>query len=391
MAIDFIDRPTLERIIEHRDDVCMSIYLPMARKGPDVRGNVVQLKNTLNEVGATLEARGWGRSKIEDLLAQPRLLLDDSPYWQHQQDGLVLFIAPEFYEAFRLPIAFEPLTVVGERFHIKPILPLFSENGQFYVLALSQNSVRLFRGSRHSIEEVDTEEMDAAQIPHDMAEALAFDDPEEQLQHHTTTSGAEGAGGPAVVHHGHTVEDEENLRLRRFLQQVNRGIANLLKEDERPLVLAAVAYLHPLFKNMSRVPTLLDEGIEGNPEHIDAEQLRDKAWEIAAPHFTEARERARTRFNELAHSEQATDDLHNIIPAAFQGRVDSLFVAVNEHAWGQYDPETNDIALHESDQREGEDLLDFAVVQTLANGGAVYALDAAEVPGKKPIAAVLRF
>ena len=290
---------------------------------------------------------------------------------------------------FRLPLQFEPLTVVSERFHIKPLLPLFSENGTFYILALSQNMVRLFKATRHSVEEIDDDLLEAAGVPRSMAEALAYDDPEEQLQHHTTTSGS--AGGPEVVHHGHGIEDEKQQRVRRFSQQVADGLGELLKIDNAPVVVAAVGYVQAIFDDVCQLPNVLEKGIEGNPEHSQPEALLAEAWEIGAPALRQEQEEARTRFNELAHSDKASDEIQDVVPAAVQGRVDALFVALNDHSWGHYDPETNEIAFHEPDQRNGEDLLDFAVVQTLRNGGSVYAVDAGDLPGETAIAAVLRY
>lgn len=388
MAIDFIDKQTLEELLNYRDDVCVSIYLPMTRRGAEVQGNEVQLENVLKDVKADLKERGLKQSQIGDLLHEARALLDDPLYWQHQHDGLALFLAPGFFDAFRLPMHFEPLTTVSERFHIKPILAHLTGDGQYYVLALSQDNVRLFRASQHSIEEVDAE-----QLPVSMEEALAYEDPEEQLQHHTTTAGGAGSpsGGPEVVHHGHSMNDEQRQRLQRFLKMVADGVADTVKGDDVPLVLAAVDYLHPMFAEAYRANNLVAEGIEGSPNHVNDEELQRRAWEIVAPLFTEAQEEARLTFASLKHTDQALADIHTIVPAAFQGRVDTLFIALNEHKWGKYDVERNEVQIYESPKQSGDDLLDFAAVQTLAYGGEVYVVDNADVPGETSIAAILRF
>jgi len=41
--------------------------------------------------------------------------------------------------------------VVSDRFHLKPLLPLLTGDGRFYILALSQNQVRLLQGTRYSV------------------------------------------------------------------------------------------------------------------------------------------------------------------------------------------------------------------------------------------------
>ncbi len=388
MAMELLDRPMLDELMAYRDDTCVAIYLPMERRGADVRGNSVRLKNQLSEVAATLEASGWRRPEIDDFLDRPRQLLEDSNYWQHQQDGFALFMAPGFYETLRLPLSFEPLAVVSERFHIKPLLPLLGENGVYYILALSQNKVRLLKGTRFSIEEIDAELMAAAGIPGDIDEALAFDDPEEQLQYRTITAGE--AGGPELLHHGHTIEDEKRQRQRRFVQAVGKGVATLLKGSDAPIVVAAVGYLHALAADVARLPTIAEDFIEGNPEHTQIEALRQRAWEIVSPGFEEARETATTRYKELPGN-RTTDRLQELVPAAVQGRIGTLFVARNKQVWGHYNMETHEVVVDGASRSNGEDLLDYAVVHTLTNGGDVYLLDEDELPAQSDAAAILRF
>ena len=47
------------------------------------------------------------------------------------------------------------------------------------------------------------------------------------------------------------------------------------------------------------------------------------------------------------------------------------------------------MTLHEQPRPGDEDLLDFAAVQSLLNGGTVYAVAADEVPGDGNLAALL--
>jgi hypothetical protein len=58
-----------------------------------------------------------------------------------------MFSAPDVFRHYRLPFPFQEFVVVTERFHVKPLLPLLSGDGQFYLLALSQNGVRVLQGT----------------------------------------------------------------------------------------------------------------------------------------------------------------------------------------------------------------------------------------------------
>ena len=82
-------------------------------------------------------------------------LLQEPYFWQHQSDGLAIFLSANRVRRYRLPLHFEELVVVIDNFYIRPLLPLFTGDGQFYILALSQNDVRLLNGTRYSVSEVD--------------------------------------------------------------------------------------------------------------------------------------------------------------------------------------------------------------------------------------------
>ena len=45
--------------------------------------------------------------------------------------------------------------MVDDRFHVSPLLPLIAGDGHFFVLALSQNQIRLLEGTRDRVEEVE--------------------------------------------------------------------------------------------------------------------------------------------------------------------------------------------------------------------------------------------
>jgi hypothetical protein len=52
--------------------------------------------------------------------------LQDTHFWQHQSDGLAIFLSSYRVRCYRLLLNFEELVVVEDHFHIKPLLPLFT-------------------------------------------------------------------------------------------------------------------------------------------------------------------------------------------------------------------------------------------------------------------------
>jgi hypothetical protein len=189
-----VSRAELKKLIEEPEGLCVSIFLHTHRAGAQTQQDPIRLKNLLREAEGRLLAKGLRASEADELLTPARELLDDSVFWQHQSDGLAIFLSPGVFRYYRLPLNFEDLVVVADLYHLKPLLPLLTGDGQFYVLALSQNEVKLLQGTRHSVSEVELED-----APESLADTLRYDDQEKQLQSHTGTAGGGVAGPPSFT------------------------------------------------------------------------------------------------------------------------------------------------------------------------------------------------
>jgi hypothetical protein len=87
------------------------------------------------------------------------------------------------------------------------------------------------------------------------------------------------------------------------------------------LLLAGVEYLHPIYHQANSYNHLLDKGITGNPDDLNAQSLHQQAWKVVGPHFKQSRLNAVETYQRLAKTAQASKDIRKIIPAAFYGCV----------------------------------------------------------------------
>jgi hypothetical protein len=281
----------------------------------------------------------------------------------------------------RLSIAFTDAITVGNAFSILPLLPLLSGDGRFFVLAFSQNAVRLLQGTRDHIHEIDLQGM-----PHDMAEALVTHDTDEPLTYHARrTSG--GTWGAIFEGHGVGIDDfKDDLLL--YFQQVDRALHPLLRQEKSSLVLASVDYLQPIYRRANTYAHLLDRGIHGNPDRLSDQQLHNLAWPIVSPLFEKARQDAQARYRELASTEHASANPEAIVTAAYQGRVETLFVGQDKPLWGILDPATGHVERHPDRSLGDMNLADLAAAHTLKHGGTVYASPQKDLPLQKELAAI---
>ena len=373
----------LSILAEARPGPCVSIYLPTHRIPMEIQQDRLRLKNLLRQAEDDLTAAGLRSPEVKALLEPAEKMLLETVFWKGQQDGLAVFLAPEFDRFYALPVDFPELMLVGERFHLKPLLTLLS-GGEFYILALSQNEVRFLQASPFSVSELDVEG-----VPRSLDEALKYDDPQKQLQFHTGTQKL--TGGRAAIFHGHGVgTDDAKSNLLRFFQQVDRGLRTVLREEQAPLVVAGVDYLLPIYREANSYANLMSEGVLGNPEGLSPEELQKRALKVVSPYFQQARQEAEAKYRQLAGTGKASHNLMEIAPAAFHGRVESLFVAMGRHEWGAFDSDSASIRLLPQTEPGVEDLLDFAALHTLLQGGRVFSVEPEEMPDGEPIAAVFR-
>jgi hypothetical protein len=385
--MDILSRKDLRALSEKKDGLHVSIYMPTHRAGPETQQDPIRLKNLLGQAEERLMDSGLRAPEAKAQLESAYKLIQDGVFWQSQSDGLAIFVSSEIARHYRLPLDFEELVVITERFHVKPLLPLLSGDGRFYVLALSQDEIRLLQGTRYRVGEVDLEG-----APTSLAEALRFDDPERRLQFHTASGPSGGKGSrPAMFYGQGAPSQDEKGDILRYFQKLDTGVQELLADEQVPLVLAGVDYLLPLYREANTYPHLSEEGIEGNPENLSAKELHQRAWAIVQPRFLEEREVAAKQFRQFADTDRASDNLTDIVPAAYHGRVETLFVALGVQQWGTFDPAANEIQMHQDAEPGDQDLMDSAAVQTLLHGGSVYAVELDQMPSEVSLAALFRY
>jgi hypothetical protein len=377
----------LKGLAQQTANPSISIFLPTHRAGQDTQQDSIRFKNLLRDAEKHCLNSGRGPRGVTALLQPAQALLNDSNFWQHQQDGLAVFIAPGDFHSYRLPFSVEEMLIIAQSYYVKPILPLFTDNGHYYILALSQNEVRLFEGTRYSVGQIAL----PAEIPASLKEALRLDEPEKQLQMHT---GSSPAGGRDGMFHGQGsgAEDEE-AEIEQYFNLVDSGLKQIFQEQQAPLVLAGVDYLLPIYRKVSDYAHIMEEGITGSPEHLRPEALQELAWPVVEPFFSQETEGVVAQYEQLADTVKATDGVEKIVAAAFNGRVDKLVLAVDSEVWGIFNRDTGRVVCDQEGQSQEDHLplLEFAAMQTLQNGGKVYTLPQDDMPTKSAVAAVFRY
>ena len=390
--MDILKRKDIRQLIEAPGEWFISLYMPTHQTGREQQQDRVRFKNLIVQAQEQLSQNGVRNLDYQMLMRPADNLLIDSVFWQHQGNGLAMFLSPGFFRVFRLQSKFEELVVVAKNFHIKPLLSSLGMQREFYILALSLNSIHLFLSTRDTISKVEL-----LGVPASMEEALLIDDHEKHIDFHTGTRNP-GSGRhdrPAIFHGQGGLSNERNKKnILRYFQYVNHGLKTLLNNATAPMVLAGVNYLLPIYHEANTYPGLLKDGLEGNPEGLQTDELRKRAWNLVKPIFAANQKESIAQFENLygKQSKLVTTDLATTVKAAKYGRVDTLFVPLGIQRWGHFELEENQVIVEDDRPNlENQDLTDLAAIQTISNSGQVYALHPKEIPGDGDLASILRY
>ncbi len=389
--MDILNKEEIKKLIETNDDLCISIYMPAHEQWNKMNEDKIRFKNQLQEIEKILAEKNLRQKEIDDLLNSSRDLLNDNEFWNHQSKGLAVFISPDRFYSYVLPVEVEEKHFVSNHFYIKPLIPALSGDERYFLLSLDLNGIKLYEGGAFTLNEIDLPD----DMPKTLKQAMRWDDPERSVQFHTgTQTQAAGQNRSAIFHgHGSGGMDEAvyKEKILEFFRMADKEIYGVIGKENIPLILAGVEYLIPIFKKAASYPNIFEKGLATDPETLDKTALHKKAWKLLEPHFRKDQEKAFNKYENLVNNHKASDDLKEIVKAAHAKRIESLFINIDENKWGEFNPERNEVILSSNGNKGSRELLDLAAAYTLLNSGKIYALHTDQMPAENPAAAVFRY
>jgi hypothetical protein len=379
----------LSALVDAKATPAVSIFMPTHVMGRETRQDPVRLKNLLGQARDKLQSAGQTPAQAEALLLPAAQLVDDYDFWQHQEHGLALFLGAGDMRSHKVPAMLEERVVVGDRFNVRPLLPLLAADGSFLVLTITANEVHLFRASRFAL----TEE-DSSGLPTSLDQVKGEADYENPQM-------AQPIGRPSVGSldvskaqvQGASPEDWRKERLVEYIRRIAQALRDRLASEPMPVVVAADAETGGHFRKVGTLGPLLAGTVETNPDTLDASQLHAAAYDMVRPLLENSRKEAQERFAAALGrgEERAARMIEDVAKAAYEGRVEVLFVAEGASVHRRFDEASSQLLKTNDEPGDAQDLLDALTARTLGSGGAVYVLPSPEMPEGLPAAALLRY
>lgn len=374
--MESMNKQKLQKLTDFHGINCVSIYIPTHRYGKEVNEgkDAILLKNHYQEVRRHLNQKGIPESEADQYLQPIMKLIGDKDFWRRQEKGLAVFLGKDFFEYYKLPYEVDEFSLLSTSFHLEQLIPWLNQEDMFYILALSLKKIRLFIANEYEIRELDLQE----RVPEDIDLVLSYYDFTTYMQQHT------GAGMIAGDYHGQgrnkSGKGYDEAYIDEYFRHMNDPLDRIMIKKNLPVVLAAVDYLHPIFKKANKTLNVYDKGIMGNPDEMRSNELFQKGVEIIRPHLEKRKHEFMEKYRSMAGTGKASHNIQEIAPAAVDGRIDALFVVKGVHKWGIIKREDNSVQLHDNPQENDQCLVSKSAVQTVLHDGNAFLVDKESLP-----------
>lgn len=378
---------SLAEITAFEGQPCLSLYQPTHRRHPENQQDPLRFRHLVKALETSLREQ-HSADATKALIAPFDAMAQDQDFWNHTLDGLAVLGAPGLFRVFLLQqqaTEWAELAVVADSFHTKPLRQFLQTTGRYQVLALSLHTAQLYEGDRNALDAVAL----APGVPQTMTEALG----DQLTEPYTSVSSHGGLGaGHGPMHDGQGgKKDEVDGDAERFFRAVDRA---LLEHHSRPsglpLMLAALPEHHHLFHQISHNPFLMASGLMVDPQSLTRDELRQRAWDVAAPQQRAQQAEWSDAYAAAAAKGQGSEDLSQVAHAAVAGRVATVLIEAERQVAGRIDASTGRIDPAELGDPRVDDVLDDlgALVEKL--GGVVHVLPAERMPSRTGVAASFR-
>lgn len=384
--MELIKKNQLNNVLTHRSEPCISIFMHTNIAGKEVLENQdkTKLKSKWDQCSRALKEKGFTSESIKKIGKPIQEVLENDSFWKHQSHGLALFAAENFFEKFRLPTKFEDYTHISNHFYVRPLADALSANHKFYVLALQLEEVKLYEATEFSFSEVNVKN----HVPANINDVVGYDYEEKHLQ---VRNQQQNDAGGSMFHGQGAGNREEKEEVFRFFNAVDKGIVKVLQDENAPLVVYCQDYLFPIYKEANSYQNLYEKPVKGNPNDVNINGLHEKAVDLLEDYFKSDKREKLEQYEE-AKPEMKTDVVHDILPFAFEGKIDTLFLENRADLWGNFEENQQKVEIHKERNDESLSLMNLAAMQVLKNDGTVYLMNSAFMPSKgTKINALLRY
>lgn len=375
-------------LFEQVEPPVVSLYLPTHGREVESGSDRVLFESLLNEAREKLAQQSEHRERtgVDERLDY---IVDELPklFGPAAEGSLAILVSNDRSYVYQLDYPVEPLAFVGERFFVVPLLKNFRWGSRYFLLGLSADRFAFIHGDFGSLERVDLPKEVLDEFSEEFP--LVYDGHEGALDY-------ESLENHMPPYHGYkSRNDVKKEEAEKFFRYVNKAVTDhLVQGTDLPVILVSLPEHQAMFRRISTIPHLLDEGIEKDIGGIDAPELLADAKAVIEHARNAHADKLLDAYEDAFGRGGSTADLEAIGLALVERKVRALFIAEGAYVPGGFNDETGEVYLFEREPHgrfQGPELADQFARAAMAQDAEVIELDAEKVPGDTGIAALFRY
>jgi Bacterial archaeo-eukaryotic release factor family 3 len=380
--------PLLVELSGAHKDPCVSIYLPTSHGKIACVESMIRFKNLRKSLFQRLR-QSYDEDLIYRLMAPLRKVGYDAGFWMRQTSGVAFFVSPGYFKTVRARGSFEESTMISDRFQIKPLILDLQGAGQFFVLAMSLNRVRLMTGDRYGLRDI--------VLPDPTLCFADFTGVAQRDRHMGSVSigggsASSGRRSGVLFHNYDHVSAKRKKDIERYFSAVDSVVRTIVMDSVRqPIVLAALPEHQCVFRAQSKMIGLAQEGIRHNPDAMSLLEMAREAGKIIESSGKNPVRESEKEYLDAREYGRASDRLRDISRALSRGRVQKLILEQERRIPGRMGDDSGRISRADARDPYVSDLLDDFANAATAHAGSVVVLPKNKMPTDTGAAAIFRY
>jgi hypothetical protein len=281
----------------------------------------------------------------------------------HPDQSHGFFLSQELKGYIILQNRIGPYCMIGQTFHVRPVLEELFVNPEFLIVNISLYDIKIFRGDFHQLEVIQQYEFD--QLPKNFIDSEARVFAPQYL-------------GP--------IPYKSLLALKTIAGKVK----DMILYESLPVVVTGLDEMKTTFlryfHDTSGIITHFNDDFYERSciEILD----RCKEFRFAITDYYSAQ--LKERLKRMMKSRRILTDLGEIIKATYSGKVVHLVIPPEQKIWGKIDSETGEFTIHKKIGKTSIDILNELAEEVIKQGGKIQILGVHFFPYNANVLAILK-
>lgn len=299
----------LLKMQKEKGQICVSVIVPTHKLSPERRADKPEVDKALEN------ARQFLQFKYEESEIKPLLKSLDELYksidFNHNPEGLGLYVSPNIKLLVQFPFPVEEKVMVGDNFELRDLVYKMNYSKPYFVLLLTEKEIKLFEGTWNILNEINDNN-----FPKEYKEEYIYNPP--------------SRGTPAAGYaHVRNVEKEKSalkdIRFRDFFREVDESL-NDYPVNDIPLILLGTEKELALFGDLLAHKKKIISKIDRSFNYTHPIGLATIAWPAMRSHLDNETTELIKQFIEKIGEHHGIHGVEEVWKAVQEGRGLKLLV-----------------------------------------------------------------